>query len=194
MSTVYEENERTIDSSTGEIIEEWSQARWKNEEPPYVKLYIEAWCVFKNMKGVNASLLYLLLPHMQYAAGEDGQTLTLAAAQKKRIAEKLGWGMGSYIQRFSKEMKKLCDAGALVKLGQNYYRVNPELIGRGEWKDIRRLKPQFDLETGKVAPHGFRAEERQPKRNGHWETNENMWSKMKKHTTADGSTTITPAA
>lgn len=146
--------DRTLDYETGEILEIQGQT-WVSDypsEPDFVKLYIKAWCAFKNVKDVNTSFLYALLPYMTYAKNE--QLITLSSTIKKRIADELHWSQKHLQQRFNTELEKLIKYGIIKRLGRGTYQVNPELIGKGEWKDIAKLRATFHLSNGKVT-HEF---------------------------------------
>ena len=78
------------------------------------------------------------------------QLIILNSFVKEEIAAKLGWSMKTFQQRFARELNKLVRAGIIKKYKTSTYQVNPELIGKGDWKDIRKLRATFNLETGKV--------------------------------------------
>lgn len=149
-----------IDKDTGEVLSTEERYINKSAEPDYVKLYIDAWCAFKAVKGVNINFLYKLLPLMTYA--NDGQYIGATTFFRKMIAEELGWSEKSALNRFAQEIKKLCNAGVLKRVSSQTYQVNPELIGKGEWKDIKKLRATFNLETGEVS-HSYQKEGRSPK-------------------------------
>ena len=137
------------DFESGELKRISKEQTYKTEEPDYVKLYIEAWCVFKEIKGINNTLLYEILPYMSYA--KNGQRIFLNSALKREIAEKLGWSDKTALARFGNEITKLCKAQILKRTGTSTYAVNPELIGKGHWSEIKALRATFNLETGKVS-------------------------------------------
>lgn len=142
------ENRTVVQQETGLIIEEERETTIKTDEPDYIKLYLNAWCVFKDIKGVNLKLLYQILPYMTYA--QEQQIIGFTTYIKKKIASELDWAEKSSLNRFNHELKKMCDAGVLKKIDRDTYQVNPELIGRGAWKDINKLRATFNLANGKV--------------------------------------------
>ena len=157
MTTVIEEK-TTADAISGEVTKEIvSVNKFRSEEPDYVKLYIKAWCEFKEIKGINTAFLYQLLPSMTYA--QHGQIIYTNSAMKKNIAKCLKWSEKTACQRASLEIRKLCDAGILRKIQNGEYQVNPELIGKGEWKHIKLLRATFNLETGEVTHFYEQSEE-----------------------------------
>lgn len=113
-------------------------------EPEYVKLYID--CVF-HVKGLRKGLspIFLaLLPHMSYAdmdEDEGGQILYINKALKKQIAAKLDIS----VESVSKALTDFVRAGICHRLDTGKYQVNPHIVGRGEWKDIKNIRASFDF-------------------------------------------------
>lgn len=137
------------DFESGELKRSEKEQSWKTHEPDFVKLYMAAWCEFKNIKGINTSFLYALLPYMGYADGD--QLIYTNNAIKKEIGKKLGWSEKTVTNRASLELQKLCKSNILHKIENGKYMVNPELVGHGKWKDIRKCIAKFNLSTGKTS-------------------------------------------
>lgn len=138
--------ERVVDADSGEVIREVSRTTEvipSSSEPDYVKLYVKAWCEFKDIKGINSAFLVQLLPYMTYA--RQGQVIFLAPLLKREIAEQLGWAESDALNRCNKELKKLVKCGILSHVGTNAYAVNPELVGKGNWADIKTLRATFSV-------------------------------------------------
>lgn len=135
--------ERTVDAETGELLTHKVTTRESEPEPDYVKLYVRAWCDFKDIKGINTTFLVHLLPYMTYA--KQGQVIFLAPLLKRQIADELGWASSDALNRCNKELKKLVKAGIMMHVGTNAYAVNPELVGRGSWADIKSLRATFNV-------------------------------------------------
>lgn len=135
--------ERTVDSFSGEVLSQTVTTREKSDEPDYVKLYIAAWASFKDLKGVNSAFVAKLLPFMAYA--NQKQVLALNSAIKRMIAADLGWSEKTALKRFSTELKLLEKAGVLVHVGRDMWCVNPELVGKGSWHDIKALRATFEV-------------------------------------------------
>jgi hypothetical protein len=47
-------------------------------------------------------------------------------------------------------LKELKDKGLIRKVANNTFSINPDYVGRGKWRDIRRLRATFDFITGDV--------------------------------------------
>lgn len=151
--------DRVTDVTTGEIVDEQVTTRETSVEPDYVKLYIKAWLAFKGSDNVDTRLLTTLFSYMTYAS--DEQRIYLNATQKEIIAAQLGWsGTRRQIQqRWQRELKRLVDAGVLLrvttpdgKIARGTWTVNPELVGKGSWADVRRLRATFSI-VGRDAGH-----------------------------------------
>lgn len=143
--------ERTVDSDSGELLDEKVRIREAEAEPDYVKLYIRAWLDFKEIKSVNTVFLAHLLPYMTYA--NKKQRIYLAPPLKREIAEELGWSPKTALNRFNQELRKLVRKGVLSHVGESAYQVNPELVGKGSWADIKELRATFHVigeDAGKV--------------------------------------------
>lgn len=148
MATIFEE-QTSLNTNTGEVTTESTVIkRIRNDEPDFVKLYINAWCIFKDIKGINTGFLYQLLPYMTYAHSK--QLIIVNSYVKEEVARALNWSLNSYQPRFSKEISKLKKNNVFKEVGIGTYQVNPELIGKGDWKDIRKLRATFNLENGAV--------------------------------------------
>lgn len=144
---------KTGELETTEIKRNVSIVGHPSEEPNYVKLYLQAWCSFKQIKGINSGFLYEILQYMSYA--DKGQRIYLNSFAKKEIASSLGWSKKSALTRCNVEMKKLVDKNVLKKIARDVHAVNPELIGKGNWADVKKFRAVFNLignDAGKVEP------------------------------------------
>lgn len=148
MAVIYEEREK-VNNETGEVVRETTTiTRTKSDEPPFAKFYIDGWLAFRQISSVNHKFLFELMPFTSYA--DAGQVLSLTSYQKRLIGKKLNWKEESVLNRFNHELRKLTQAGVLKKIERSTYIVNPDLIGKGDWKDIRRLRVTFNLDTGEI--------------------------------------------
>ncbi len=151
MSTKIIHSSVTRDYENGEIKREEKQYTRVSEEPDYVKLYVKAWCAFRDIKGVNMAFLTAIIPYMSYA--KDGQVIFFNSTLKRRIGAALGWSEKSVLNRVNVELVKLQKANVIRGIDgnrSNTYQVNPELFGKGEWKDISKLVVSFHLSDGKI--------------------------------------------
>lgn len=141
---VYEEH---VVTQEGEVVS--SRTIYNtNTEPPYVKLYIDCVLTVKGLqKGLNPILIGFL-EHMSYAGTElyGGQIIFVNKALKECIANKLKVG----IKRIDQAITQFVKANIFKRVAVGTYQVNPNIIGKGEWKDIKKIKANFDFNTGEI--------------------------------------------
>lgn len=132
-----------IDRETGELVGEkivQTQVIRATDEPDYVKLYVRAWCAFKGLDRLRDSdkdVLLNLLPVMTYA--EQGQIIYTNSTLRKTIAEKLE------LKTIDNALTRLVKSGVLKRVARGTFAVNPELVGKGTWHDIKQLKATFNV-------------------------------------------------
>lgn len=141
-------SETVVNFETGEVKTVEKQATIKSQEPDYVKLYVKAWCAFRDVHDVNMSLLTALLPYMSYA--NEGQIVYLNSVLKRQIGKSIGWSEKTIIKRFDVELNRLKKANVVRRIARGTYQINPELFGKGEWKDISKLVVSFHLSDGTI--------------------------------------------
>ena len=81
---------------------------------------------------------------MTYA--KEGQIVNLNKVTKSMIAE----NMGVSIKRLDQVIAELRDFDILRKIQNGVYSVNPYIVARGAWADIRKLQMQYDFMTGEM--------------------------------------------
>jgi len=119
------------------------------QEPDYIKLYINTLLTFKDLPKQMNPLLIELLKHMTYAdpeADHGGQLIILNAFAKESIAKRLKLKMNTIDHGLTKFVK----CGILKRIGTGTYQANPDMFGRGEWKDIKAIRATFDFNAGTV--------------------------------------------
>lgn len=140
--------EERVITENGELIS--SKAVYMLQaEPEYIKLYIDCVLTFNGLrKGLNPIFL-AFMPYMSYADMKNpsgGQVLFINKAMKNIIAKKLNLGMDS----INKAISEFTKAGLFKRLAVGMYQVNPKIVGRGEWKDIRNIRATFDFASKEI--------------------------------------------
>lgn len=118
-------------------------------EPPYVKLYLDCLSKFKGMQVSFNPILNEFLKRATYADPDDetgGQVIYCTKIMKEIIAKKCEVSFKRVEQAITEFVKK----GIFSRIGVGTYQVNPYLFGRGEWKDIRKIRATFDFNTGEA--------------------------------------------
>lgn len=117
-----------------------------SNEPDYIKLYKYVNTLFA-FKGIKTSLTPFIIEisnHMTYA--KDGQIVNLNRVTKTTIAENLN----VTIKRIDQVIAELRKCDILRKIQNGVYSVNPYIVARGSWADIRELQMHFDYKTGEM--------------------------------------------
>ena len=153
MSKIIMSNTKTVTDENGVIRyqEEDLTVNW-GKEPNYIKLYLDTVLYLKDLpKGLN-TVLYALLKRMSY-----GNQLVLNAALKRQIAREIELSVSSINNAITKFVK----GEMLERIDTGLYRVNPHIFGKGEWKDIARIRLEvsFDSEGKTIMSEIDRKEE-----------------------------------
>lgn len=151
---VFEEH---VITQEGEVVQ--SKTVYKTQtEPEYVKLYIDCILTIKGLrKGLNPIFL-AFLPYMSYAdinGQGGGQVIFVNKAMKDIIAKQLNLGIDS----INKALSEFTKAGMFKRLTVGTYQVNPNIVGKGEWKDIKNIRATFDFGSREVVAEIVKAEE-----------------------------------
>jgi hypothetical protein len=141
----FEQITRAVDMETGEIKQEEkvTQARLP-KEPDFVKLYLNTILTFKEVSTKLNPVLLSFLRHMSYA--HDNQVIYVNAHMKQEIADE----NNLKIDRINQALKEFVKANIFRRIGRGTYQVNPHIFGKGEWKDIQRIRAFFDFNSGEV--------------------------------------------
>lgn len=150
MRTVLNESyERGMDYVTGEVKEEIRRGSYRYEtEPGYIKLYLEDLLkLTSGMKSYTKVLLYLM-KHCSFASDEQAQCVQLSTGVKKMMMQELGYKSLQVIDNCLLGLKR---AGIIMGVAEGLYMLNPKYFGRGDWRDISKLRMTIDYDnTGKM--------------------------------------------
>lgn len=137
---------KIVDADTGEITNEVETTVFTSErEPNYVKIYLNQIAKLAEIKGWTANILYELIGDTKYA--NEGQMIVINAGYKELIAEKLDIKTQSVTNAINELKKK----GILFKKKNGVFMLNPQIFGKGEWKDVKKLRYEVELsEIGTV--------------------------------------------
>ena len=129
----------TTVNENGEILQESKKVTYSiGREPDFVKLYLSDLITLEGLPKSTATVFYELLKHMTYADSEGGQIIALNPWLKKQIL--IASKTISSTQTISNAVSALKKKGILIEIGQSTYRVNPNIIGKGDWRDISELR------------------------------------------------------
>ena len=130
VETIINTDENGIQTTT---TKETSTRLERIDEPDYVKLYTRVWCEFNEIP-LNVRPLFLeLVSRMTYCDASDlehSQLVYVIEPASSQIASKLGVKKNM----LSKQLKALCECGAIKSVSRGVYQINPSYAGKGEWK------------------------------------------------------------
>ena len=131
---------KVVDNRTGEITNEVeTQIKALEREPNYVKLYLDQIVKLSEITGWTSNVLYELLGDSKYA--NEGQIIVVNAGYKEMVAEKLGIKPQSVTNAINALKKK----EIIYKVKNGVFQLNPRIFGKGEWKDVKRLRYEVEL-------------------------------------------------
>ena len=139
------ETTRTVDTD-GMIVEETTATSFNfGKEPDYVKVYLDNIAVLAEIQGWISKVLYELIKGVTYA--NKGQYIIINAGYKRIVAESLGMKQ----QSITNAVNQLSKKNILIKKESGVFLLNPQFFGRGEWKDISKIRYEVELSAhGKV--------------------------------------------
>lgn len=141
----YKHDIEIFNPDTGEVIHDTKYSVTAvNNEDDYIKVYRYLNTVFA-FKGIERKLIPTLMEICNYMSFADrGQEVILI----KQVKEKMSKALGIGIPEIDKHITALKKADVLRPLARGVYAINPFIIGRGKWSDIKELRAQFDYNSG----------------------------------------------
>lgn len=136
-----------VDHNTGEVTSEatsTTEMGYVDMEPQYIKIYLDCILRFKGISSSFNPILLSLCKHMQYA---DKDQIVFV---NKYIKEIICSECGVKIKRVEQAIKEFVDSGILMRRARGVYLVNPYIISRGKWEDIKTLRATFDFVKGNI--------------------------------------------
>ena len=140
----------TTDFNTGEIktVSDYKEF-YVDNEPEYIKLYIDHICIFNGLSHSISPILLKFCSYMTFQKEEDDSQLIFVTAFTK---EKVAKALNLTINRINQALTEIIDAGIFKKIydkktgkvKRGVYIVNPYIIAKGKWKDIKRFRATFD--------------------------------------------------
>lgn len=129
----------TVNEKTGEVkgLEAVYVSKAQNE-PAYVKLYLDGIEELYKMRSCCWPVLIWIVKRMGYANGE--QVFEFGAPMRRRAGEVLQLS----VWRINHALSDLVESGALLRVERGLYQLNPMIFGRGEWKEIAKLRAKAE--------------------------------------------------
>lgn len=149
---IYEKVNQVTDISTGEVVREESEVVLPREsEPEYIKLYLDCVCTFKGLNKALSPILVAFCSYMTWADSKhDRQVIFMNSYTKEHVAEDVGIS----VDRVNQALRDITKADIFRKIKgkRGVYEVNPYIIAKGKWTDIKKLRANFDFVEGTINP------------------------------------------
>lgn len=142
-----EVSQYNVDRETGEVMSESHQQTemgYVETEPQYIKIYLDCILRFKNLSSSLNPILIALCKHMHFA--DKNQIVFVNKYVKDIICKECG----VKTKRVEQAVKQFVEAGLLKRQARGVYLVNPYIISRGNWEDVKKLRATFDFITGDI--------------------------------------------
>lgn len=105
------------------------------KEPPYVKVYLEDIGRLNGLDPSEQKLINELVFNMGY-----NNVVPSYKPVKEMIAEKIGVSLSTV----NRCIQSLYQKGVLIRKARGFYIMDPNLFGRGTWKDIKKIRVTID--------------------------------------------------
>ena len=124
------------DSETGEIIQSRrTEVSSFEREPPYVKVYLEDIGRLNGLSPTEQKMINELVFNMGY-----NNVVPSYKPVKQSIANKLGVSL----EGVNKSIQSLYKKGVLIRKARGFYIMDPNIFGRGSWKDVKNIRMTID--------------------------------------------------
>ncbi|MEW4154097.1 replication/maintenance protein RepL [Bacillus thuringiensis] len=131
-----------IVSPDGEKLEETKTMTFNyGKEPDYIKVYLDNIMFIAEISGWVSKIMYELIKSVTYA--NKGQFIIVNAGYKRILAENLGIKPQSVTNAINDLVKK----GILIRKESGVFLLNPQYFGKGEWKDIAKIRYEVELNS-----------------------------------------------
>ena len=121
-----------------------------DNEPEFIKIYIETICFVKAIPTAHTAILLALLERMSYADERYPMTIIVNGFVKDSIARETGKSVKTVERAITDFLKH----NMLFRIGgerSGAYQANAEMFGKGKWKDLSKLrKEQFEKFNAKI--------------------------------------------
>lgn len=125
----------SIDNKTGEVKGmETVYVSGPQREPPYVKVYLSSLVSLRTLPLYCWPVLLWLLQKAPYAAQDP--YFEIGKPTRAYIAEETGVKVSSVNHAVADLVKQ----GVILRMRRGLYQLNPQIFGRGEWKEIAKLR------------------------------------------------------
>ena len=105
------------------------------KEPPYVKVYLEDLGRLRGLDPSEQKLVNELVFNMGY-----NNIVPSYKPVKEMIAKKIGVSLSTV----NNSIQNLYKKGILIRQARGFYLMDPNIFGRGSWKDVKNIRMTID--------------------------------------------------
>jgi len=150
--------ETTQVDENGQVVNyEQNTSYYIEQEPPYVKMYLDTILYLKDLKKTYNPVLMAILKRLPWA--NQNQSIAINAGIKRQIAKEVGCSVGNVSNAITDFVK----GEVLFRVDTGVYNINPHLFGRGDWNDIAKLRLEVVFDTNGKTIQGT-IEKKSPKK------------------------------
>lgn len=148
-----EQTHTEYNSETGELSRVIVQDAYVGKEPDYIKIYTDCMLVLNRLNPALSPFIIAFSRWMTYANFSQEEfrcTVQTNEIVRRDVANYVGVSDA----RVKQAIKELVEAEIFIPLTidgkkkRGIYFVNPWVVGKGEWKDIKQLRGQFEFVSG----------------------------------------------
>lgn len=144
--------QHTVMGVGGEIInQDLERVSRLGKEPPYIKVYTDCMLVLNGVDTALSAPLIAFGAHMTYA-NEKSHAFRHVVRTDRLVRQDVAFRCGVSDEMVKKWIKKFVETEIFIPIvdskgrkSRGVYYVNPWVIGKGEWKDIKKLRGEFVL-------------------------------------------------
>lgn len=152
---IYESSERLLDTATGAILADKTTQKVKSTtEPDFIKVYYKAMLAIQGIEGIPLEFILALSSVITYSNNPKQPVYFYNNAMNRQlIASACMNKNGKPISdnMVSRHITNAVKIGLLFKVNgmRGVYEVNPCIIAKGRWENIKGLQANFDFVEGK---------------------------------------------
>lgn len=129
-----------VDYKTGEVTEIQTDVSFTvDREPDYIKLYLKDVLYLKDIPQSLSSFLMALVKRVTYASEDWGNCVVLNSSIREAVRKECNY---KSMQSVYNNTRKLIKGEILEEVAKDIYRLNPYLFGRGDWREIEKIRAE----------------------------------------------------
>lgn len=152
---VYESSERIIDTATGEILADKNIQKIKTTgEPDFIKIYYKSMLAIQGIEELPLEFMLALSSVITYSNNPKAPVYFYNNAMNRKLISaccmnKKGEPISDNM--VSRHISAAVKLSILFKVEgmKGVYEVNPCVVAKGRWENIRGLQANFDFTNGK---------------------------------------------